>query len=88
MQKGEGVPGWYGPGTSLTEQTGNIPDTTRTFEKTLEGGTCAWLQSPLPMRLQRAKEVQQVLLLRRTQRVEPLDYLLRLGLHATAQQTE
>jgi len=39
------------------------------------------------MRLQRAKEVQKVLLLRRTQRMKPLDYLLRLRLHAAAQQT-
>ena len=39
------------------------------------------------MRLQRAKEVQDVLLLRRTQRVKPLNYLLRLRRHAAAQQT-
>ena len=39
------------------------------------------------MRLQRAKEIQDVLLLRRTQRMKPFDYLLRLRLHAAAEQT-
>ena len=39
------------------------------------------------MRLQRAKEVQKVLLLRRTQRTKPFDYLFRLRRHAAAQQT-
>ena len=46
-----------------------------------------WVQdSALPMRLQRAKEVQEVLLLRRTQRMKSFDYLLRLRRHAATQQ--
>ena len=68
-------------------RTGHIPGTTRAFEETLEGGARLAARFPLPMRLQRAKEVQQVLLLRRTQTVKPLDYLLRLRLHTTTQQT-
>ena len=42
--------------------------------------------SALPLRLQRAKEVQEVLLLRRTQRMKSFDYLLRLRRHAATQQ--
>jgi hypothetical protein len=43
---------------------------------------CPWC-----VRLQRAKEVQDVLLLRRTQRIKPFDHFLRLRRHAATQQT-
>jgi hypothetical protein len=39
------------------------------------------------MRLRRAKEVQDVLFLRRTQRIRLFDHLSRLRLHAATQQT-